>query len=136
MFKEAPPRHGIEIVADETFNPGDTDMTTQLTKIKNSDAQAVVMWTAGKEAAIIAKNAKDLGIDLPIYGATATPARSSSTAPATAAEGVKFATGKVLVPASYGKDSEADEVANDFSALRADVRREAGHLRRATPTTP
>ena len=41
-------------------------MTAQLTKIKSSDAQAIVMWTAGSEAAIIAKNAQELGIDLPI----------------------------------------------------------------------
>ena len=46
--------YGIEIVANETFNPGDTDMSAQLTKIKGTDAEAVVMWTAGSEAAIIA----------------------------------------------------------------------------------
>ena len=68
VFAAEAPKAGIEIVADETLNPGDTDMTAQLTKIKNSDAQAIVMWTAGAEAAIIAKNARDLGIDLPIYG--------------------------------------------------------------------
>ena len=33
-------RSGIEIVSDQTFNPGDTDMTAQLTKIKGSGAEA------------------------------------------------------------------------------------------------
>ena len=60
VLKAAAPDSGIKIVTSQTFNPGDADMTAQLTKIKNSDAQAVVMWTAGKEAAIIAKNMKQL----------------------------------------------------------------------------
>ena len=62
-FEAEAPKFGITVVADETFNPGDTDMTAQLTKIKGSDAEAVVMVTAGKEAAIVAKNMEQLKMD-------------------------------------------------------------------------
>jgi branched-chain amino acid transport system substrate-binding protein len=108
------PKAGVEIVADETFNPGDTDMTAQLTKIKNSDAQAIVMWTAGKEAAIIAKNAQDLGIDLPVYGSHGIARREFIDGAGEAANGVKFAAGKILVPEAYGEGTEAYTVATDF----------------------
>ena len=114
VFAAEAPKAGIEIVADETLNPGDTDMTAQLTKIKNSDAEAIVMWTAGKEAAIIAKNAKDLGIDLPIYGSHGIARQEFIDGAGEAAEGVKLAAGKVLDPSLYGEDSEAATVANDF----------------------
>jgi len=35
-------------------------MTAQLTNIKNSGAEALLMWTAGKEATTIAKNKERL----------------------------------------------------------------------------
>ena len=113
MAAEAP-KAGVTIVANETFNPGDTDMTAQLTKIKNSDAQAVVMWTAGSEAAIIAKNAKDLGIDLPIYGSHGIARQEFITGAGDAAENVKFAAGKILMPELYGEGTEGFKVATDF----------------------
>lgn len=114
VIKADAPKAGIKIVADETFNPGDTDMTAQLTKIKNSDAQAIVMWTAGKEAAIIAKNAKDLGIDLPVYGSHGIARQEFIDGAGEAADGVKFAAGKILVPEAYGTDTEEYKVATDF----------------------
>jgi branched-chain amino acid transport system substrate-binding protein len=114
VFKADAPKAGIEIVADETFNPGDTDMTAQLTKIKNSDAQAIVMWTAGAEAAIIAKNAKDLGIDLPIYGSHGIARQEFIEGAGAAAEGIKLAAGKVLDPSLYEAGSEAAKVADQF----------------------
>ncbi len=108
------PEYGVTIVDDETFNPGDTDMTAQLTKIKNSDAQAIVMWTAGAEAATIAKNAKDLGIELPIYASHGIARREFIEGAGDAAEGIKLAAGKILLPEAYGEDTEAYTVATDF----------------------
>jgi branched-chain amino acid transport system substrate-binding protein len=116
VYQAEAPKAGVEIVADETLNPGDTDMTAQLTKIKNSDAQAIVMWTAGAEAAIIAKNAMDLGIDLPVYGSHGIARQEFIDGAGEAAEGVKLAAGKVLDPSLYGEGSEAAAVADDFIA--------------------
>jgi branched-chain amino acid transport system substrate-binding protein len=114
VINEAAPQMGVEIVADESFNPGDTDMTTQLTKIKNSDAEAIVMWTAGSEAAIIAKNVKDLGIDLPLFGSHGIARKEFIDGAGDAAEGVRFAAGKILIPESYGEGTDAYEVATGF----------------------
>ncbi len=114
VIEQMAPDLGVTIVSDQTFNPGDTDMTTQLTKIKNSDAQAIVMWTAGSEAAIIAKNVKDLGIDLPLFGSHGIARREFIDGAGDAAEGVRFAAGKVLIPESYGLGTPAYKVATDF----------------------
>jgi branched-chain amino acid transport system substrate-binding protein len=116
VFKASAPEAGVEIVADETFNPGDTDMTAQLTKIKNSDAQAIVMWTAGSEAAIIAKNAKDLGIDLPVYGSHGIARQEFIDGAGAASEGIKLAAGKVLDPSLYPEGSDAAKVAEQFTS--------------------
>jgi branched-chain amino acid transport system substrate-binding protein len=60
------PQYGVEIVTEESFEPRDADMTTQLTKIKASPAQAVVCWTIGPAGSIVAKNVKQLAITLPL----------------------------------------------------------------------
>ena len=114
VIEKMAPDLGVTIVSDQTFNPGDTDMTAQLTKIKNSDAEAIVMWTAGSEAAIIAKNVKDLGIDLPLFGSHGIARREFIDGAGDAAEGVRFAAGKVLIPESYGLGTPAYKVATDF----------------------
>jgi branched-chain amino acid transport system substrate-binding protein len=114
VLQAGAPNAGVEIVASETFNPGDTDMTAQLTKIKGSDAQAVVMWNAGKEAATVAKNMQQLNMDLPLYGSHGNARREFIDGAGDAAEGFRFAAGKVLIPESYGLSSENYAVASDF----------------------
>lgn len=58
---------GIEIVAEESFNDTDADMTAQLTRIKNTEAQAVVCWGVGKAPALIAKNMAQLAMEIPLF---------------------------------------------------------------------
>ncbi|HNS57309.1 MAG TPA: ABC transporter substrate-binding protein, partial [Smithellaceae bacterium] len=49
---------GIQIVSNETYGPKDTDMTAQLTKIRASNAQAIVCWGTNPGPAVVARNAK------------------------------------------------------------------------------
>jgi len=59
---------GITIVADERYGPKDTDLTAQLTKIKGTDAQAIVNWSIGPTQVLAVKNWRALGMDrLPLY---------------------------------------------------------------------
>ena len=68
VIKPELPKFGMTAVANETFNPGDTDMTAQLTKIKAAAPDAVLLWAAGKEAATIMKNRAQLGMTTPFFG--------------------------------------------------------------------
>ncbi len=106
--------YGVEVVASEVFNPGDTDMTTQLTKIKGSGADALVVWSAGKEAAIVLNNAAALDLGMPIYGSHGNARQELIDGAGAAAEGFIFPAGKVLVPASYGEGTPGYEVATSF----------------------
>ena len=60
------PQFGLTVVANESFGVRDADMTTQLTKIKNSDAQIIICWTIGPAGSIVAKNVRQLAIKLPL----------------------------------------------------------------------
>jgi branched-chain amino acid transport system substrate-binding protein len=106
--------YGMEIVASETFNPGDTDMTAQLTKIKGTDAEAVVMWSAGSEAATVAKNMMDLEMGIPLYGSHGNARKEFIEGAGDAAEGFRFAAGKILIPEAYGEGTPEYDVATDF----------------------
>jgi branched-chain amino acid transport system substrate-binding protein len=61
------PQYGVEIVASERMDVGDTDMTAQLTKIRGTDAQSLIIYSILPEVAIGTKNQYDLGMDLPVY---------------------------------------------------------------------
>lgn len=104
----------LELVAEESFNPGDTDMTAQLTKIKGSGAEAVLLWNAGREAATVAKNMATLDLGVPLIGSHGNARVEFIEGAADAAEDFVFAAGKVLIPEAYGTDSEEYEVATDF----------------------
>jgi branched-chain amino acid transport system substrate-binding protein len=108
------PAAGITIVSNQTFNVGDADMTAQLTNIKKSGAQAVVMWTSGKEAATVVKNAKQLGLTIPIYGSHGNARIEFVQGAGDAAEGFRFAAGKILLPESYGKGTPEYKTATEF----------------------
>jgi len=66
-LKALAPGFGITVVADEVFGPKDTDMTAQLTKIKGTDAQAIMCWGTNPGPAVIARNRIQLGIGTPLY---------------------------------------------------------------------
>jgi len=52
----------MDIVADEKYDPKDTDMTAQLTKIKGLAPQAIVNWSVGPTQVTVLRNWRDLGM--------------------------------------------------------------------------
>lgn len=106
--------YGIEVVENQTFNAGDADMTAQLTKIKAAGPDGVLMWSAGSEAATILGNAKALGLEADMYGAPGNARKELTLGAAAAADGFEFAAGRILLPESYGSDTDAYRVATDF----------------------
>ncbi len=107
---------GVTLVADQTYNAGDTDMSSQMTKIRAADPDAVLIWAAGKEAAIIARNARQLNMEQPLYGGSGIARQEFIDGAAEAAEGVRLGTGRILVPEAFGEGTEAYNVATDFIA--------------------
>ncbi len=91
------PKYGIKIVADEQYNNSDTDMTTQLTKIRATDAQAILNFGFGKAPAIVVKNAKQLGINLPIYESHGVASKKFIELAGDAANGVRLPAAALIV---------------------------------------
>ncbi len=97
---------GIEILADETHGSGDTDMTPQLTKIKNTPGvQAFLYCGFGAPTSIVAKNYKQLGMTIPHYQTHGSASVRFIEGADGAAEGVRLPAAALLVvdslPASH-----------------------------------
>jgi branched-chain amino acid transport system substrate-binding protein len=131
VIKTDAPKAGLTIVGEQSFNLGDTDMTPQLTKLKDSGAQAILLWTAGKEGATVLKNRDQLKMTQPFFGGSGQGRKEFLSGAGSAANGFTFGTGKMLVPAAYaGAPNQA--VVEDFAArykaaYNSDIDIFAGH---------
>ncbi len=93
------PQVGIEIVADERYGPKDTDITAQLTRIRGTDAQAIVNWSVGPTQVLAVKNWHDLGMtSIPFYQSHGFGSRKNIKLAGGAAEGVFCPLGRVNIP--------------------------------------
>jgi len=89
---------GITIVAAESFGDTDTDMTPQLTRLRSTGAQAIIVWGTNPGPALISKQAKGLGITIPIYNSHGIADPTFIDLAGDAANGVIFPAGKLTVP--------------------------------------
>lgn len=134
VFAQAFEELGGEVVVKDTFIQGSKDLRTQLTKVKNSDAE-FVYFVAYTESAIVGlRQMQELGLDLPVLGGDtfADPAVHE----AEGAEGVQFVQAYTADRAAFtekylaetGRDDEPAYVAQQYDAANVlfNVLKEAG----------
>lgn len=113
LEKQAPAR-GFQVVAWETFGPTDTDMTPQLTRIKASGAEAVLVWNATQASAIVNKNFRQLGLTaLQVHSTGYVSPRLLALA-GDAAEGVYTAGYKLVVVDQLPASDPQRKVVTDY----------------------
>ena len=90
--------YGIDVLADETYGPRDTDMTPQLTNIKGkAGLQAILNPGFGQGGAIVTRNIKQLDIKLPLYQSHGVASKQFLELAGPAAEGVLLPAAALLV---------------------------------------
>ncbi len=110
------PAAGLSIVAQESFDDNDTDMTAQLMRIRRSGAQAVVCWGTNPGPAIVAKNMQTLGMRLPLIMSHGIANRTFITLAGSAANGVVFPAGKLLVANTIANSDPQKKVLMAYAA--------------------
>lgn len=91
-------KYGIDVIADETYGPRDADMSAQLTNIKGKPGlQAIVNPGFGQGPAIVTRNARQLGITLPLYQSHGVASKDYISQAGDAAEGVRLPAAALLV---------------------------------------
>ncbi len=58
---------GIAIDINETYDKSETDLTGVLTKLKGRNVQAVVNWSIVPAQSMVARNMKQIGMDVPLF---------------------------------------------------------------------
>ena len=119
-LKKLAPDFGITLVAEESFGPKDTDMTPQLTKIKNAAPQAIIVWTIGPAGAIVAKNKAQLGIAIPVFQCHGQPGPEYIQLAGKAAEGDRMPATKLMAAAQLSDQDPQKPVIQKFIKLYTD----------------
>ena len=96
---------GGTIVAEEAFGDNDVDFNTQLTKIKGTDAEVLVVCGYYQAATYITKQAADMGLDIPFLGCDGWDGVLGTVTDASTVEGAVFLS-------SFFSADTAENVAN------------------------
>jgi branched-chain amino acid transport system substrate-binding protein len=114
------PDYGITFVAKESFGPRDTDMTAQLTKIKNAKPQGIICWTIGPAGAIVSKNKAQLGLKLPLFQCHGLPDPKYIELAGKASEGDRMPATKLMVANQLPDNDPQKKVIQNFIKLYTD----------------
>jgi branched-chain amino acid transport system substrate-binding protein len=113
--------YGQKIITGESFQATDNDMTTQLIKIKAASPEAIICWTIGKAGSIVAKNVKQLGIQVPLFQCHGLPDPIYIKLAGEASEGNIMPATKLMVAAQLPNSDPQKKVILEFIRLYKDV---------------
>jgi branched-chain amino acid transport system substrate-binding protein len=109
------PEAGISLVASEEYGPRDPSMETQLTKIRGTRAQAVICWGTPPGPAIVAKNMRQLGMEIPLICSHGVANETFLRIAGEAANGVVLPAGRLLVLDQIPADHPQAPVLEDYA---------------------
>jgi branched-chain amino acid transport system substrate-binding protein len=97
QIEKLAPEYGITIAANEVYDKAASDLTAEVTKIKAANVQAIVNWSIEPAQAIVIKNARQIGLTIPIFQSHGFGNIKYAEAAGAAAEGVLFPAGRLLI---------------------------------------
>ena len=136
QLKTLAPEFGLTVVAAEVYDKKATDLTAVVTKLKGAGVEAVVNWSIVPAQAIVPKNMKQIGLDVPLFQSHGFGNIKYVEAAGAAAEGIIFPAGRLLVSdvlpdddphkavlVKYKSDYESkyDEAASTFGGHASDA---------------
>ena len=97
QLEKLAPGTGIQVLISEVYDKAATDLTAEVTKLKAANVQAIVNWSIEPAQAIVIKNARQIGITVPIFQSHGFGNINYVKTAGAAAEGVIFPAGRLLV---------------------------------------
>jgi branched-chain amino acid transport system substrate-binding protein len=126
-------KYGVQVVADETYGAKDTDMTAQLTKMRqNGQIQAVLNAGFGAGPAIVTKNYRQIGMSAPLYQSHGVASKEFIKLAGGAADGVRLPAAALLVADALPDSDPQKKVVTAYqrefeSRYKQDVSTFGGH---------
>lgn len=99
LFKEMAPKYGMTLV-NEQFDRQDTDMTAQVLRARQANADVLMVWSTFPAPAIILRNAKAMGYPKPIYNSFAMASQEFLKQSGASSENTFVMAAAMLLPAA------------------------------------
>lgn len=110
--------YGIEILHEESYSPGDIDVTAQLAAIKATPGiQAVINPGFGNGPATVARTYRQLGIAQPLYQSHGVGSKQYIDLAGAAAEGVRLPAAALLVADKLPDSDPQKKVLMDYKTM-------------------
>jgi branched-chain amino acid transport system substrate-binding protein len=110
QIEKLAPEHGITILVNEVYDKAASDLTAEVTKLKAGNVEAVINWSIEPAQAIVIKNARQIGLKVPIFQSHGFGNIKYVDAAGEAAEGVMFPAGRLLVADQLPKNHPQREL--------------------------
>jgi branched-chain amino acid transport system substrate-binding protein len=111
-FKESFTKRGGAVTSEQKYSKNDTDFNAQLTAIKTTTPDAIFVPGYYQEVGLIIRQARQLGINVPLFGGDGWEAPELLQIAKEAAEGTYYTT-------HYSPETQNPEVQNFVKAYRA-----------------
>jgi branched-chain amino acid transport system substrate-binding protein len=96
-FKRLVKDYDLNVVIEEEFEATVNDAKAMLTRVKKENPDAIIVWGTVQETAVVVKNIRELGINVPILGSNGLGSKQFIELAGEAANGVYFPAGKLPV---------------------------------------
>ncbi len=105
QIEKLAPEHGITILVNEVYDKAASDLTAEVTKLKAANVEALLNWSIEPAQSIVIKNARQIGLTVPIFQSHGFGNIEYVKAAGAAAEGVIFPAGRLLVADTLPKSN-------------------------------
>ena len=106
---------GMKMVEDQTYGEKDTDITPQLTKIKSSPAQAILVFGTGQPPAIVARNYQQLAMKQPLYTTHGQASTEFIRIAGKSSEGIRMPSPALLIASALPAADPQKKVSVDYA---------------------
>ena len=106
---------GLQLAEDQQYGDKDTDMTPQLTKIKSSGAQAILVFGTGQAPAIIARNHQQLAVKQALYTTHGQASVEFIRLAGKASEGIRMPSPALLIAQALPASDPQRQVSLDYA---------------------
>jgi branched-chain amino acid transport system substrate-binding protein len=119
-FNKQAPAAGIKAVVTDVFEATVNDAKPMLTRVKKANPDAIIIWGTTQEAAVVTKNVRELGIQVPIFESHGVANAQFIELTGDASEGVIFPADRMIVVEQVAKDNPQKKVLEEFKKLFED----------------
>ncbi|MGA2324569.1 MAG: ABC transporter substrate-binding protein [Sedimentisphaerales bacterium] len=123
---------GITIAISEAYDTQETDLTGVLTKVKDQNVNAVVNWSVVPAQSLVAKNMKQIGLNVPLFQSHGFGNIKYVQAGGEAANGTIFPCGRLLIAEKLADNNPQKKLLVEYkkdyeSRFKEDVSTFGGH---------